>query len=171
MRSFYLGSVVSVLLYTMAWPASAQLSCENELLCPDGTRPRGDFPNCNCSDTPEPEPPEPLPPEPEPAPPEPTEPEPEPTPPTNTFPMCEVNFGCVDGDQIGFGEWPDCRCRDLETPILAPGERIVPDPGIPPGLGMEETCKMFYTCSTGYEMIVWNDRCVCGEQMLEPPEE
>jgi hypothetical protein len=137
-----------VFLATGAIGASAQdelPACET-LACPDGSAAFGSPGFCDCA---QPEP----------------EPEPEPVEPLT----CERNFGCVDSGQIACGEWPECVCRDLEPPS-PPGEGPLPDPTTPPGMGGVDTCKQFFTCLKGYEMLEWNGQCVCGAEMLPPPD-
>lgn len=124
-------------------PAMAQRSCAELVDCAEGAIVTGEPPNCACEKV------------------------------TPRVPLtCESNFGCADGNQIGVGEWPECGCRDLSTPEPAPGRTPPrPDRGSGPidSLGGVDTCKQFLQCAPGFEMLLWNGRCVCGETMLPPP--
>lgn len=124
--------------------ATAQRSCAELVDCAEGTIATGEPPQCGC----------------------------EKVPPPRTPLTCENNFGCAEGNQIGVGEWPECGCRDLSTPQPAPGDappRTDRSPGPLDSLGGVDTCKQFLKCAPGFEMLLWNGRCVCGETMLPPP--
>lgn len=141
-----LALVVGGVALSVFAPAVAQRSCAEIVTCPRGAAPVGEPPECACEEAPPPR--VPL--------------------------TCESNFGCADGNQIGVGEWPDCGCRDLSTPQPAPGDglpRTDRSPGPLDSLGGVDTCKQFLKCAPGFEMILWNGRCVCGETMLPPPEQ
>lgn len=139
-----LAAALAVASLTAVSPAGAQDSCAALVDCAEGTVAVGAPPNCGCEKV---------------------------APPRVPL-TCEANFGCADGSRIGVGEWPDCGCRDLSTPEPAPG-RGLPDPDRSTGpldsLGGVETCKHFLQCAPGFEMLLWNGRCVCGETMLPPP--
>ena len=137
------GLAVAFVILLGAHGAAAQdepIAC-NALICSDGTPAFGEPGACECS---------PI---------EPTKPQPL---------SCEANFGCIDPSQVGFGEWPICGCMTLETPRPPPGGSL-PDPAPDPGLGQLDTCEAFYECEPGWEMIIWNGRCVCGTELLPPP--
>lgn len=161
--------VLTLIGIFVAQPGAAQSSCASEPLCPDGRTQAGEFPQCRCDgDAPseppfEPEPPAPEPPLPEPG------PEPDEGPPV--APTCAASFACPDPQQTAFGQFPECTCATLDTP-LPPGAPTVPDPGIPPGMGFEaDTCKAFFCCPAGFDMTVRDGRCACQVQMLPPEEE
>lgn len=123
-------------------PVAAQSSCAELVDCAEGAIVTGEPPNCACEKV------------------------------TPRVPLtCESHFGCADGNQIGVGEWPECGCRDLSTPEPAPGSTPPPDRGSGPvdSLGGVDTCKQFPQCAPGFEMLLWNGRCACGETMLPPP--
>ena len=141
-----LGAAILLIAGVLALSPAAAQTCQEIIVCAGETAPAGTPPDCTC---------------------EPVVPDPPPGPPT-----CEANFGCADGNQIGVGEWPNCGCRDLDTPGLKPGGSI-PEPD-PPGpvdsLGGVDTCNQFFQCQSPYTMLLWNGRCVCGDEMLPPPE-
>ena len=137
-------AITVVLAASLTMPsASAQRTCAELVDCAEGTIAIGEPPQCACEKAP---PRVPL--------------------------TCESNFGCADGNQVGVGEWPECGCRDLSTPQPAPGDtppRTDRGPGPLDSLGGVDTCKQFLKCAPGFEMLLWNGRCVCGETMLPPP--
>lgn len=122
--------------------AYGQDAC-NTLVCPDGSTAIGEPAQCQCPEPPPVNKPEPL--------------------------TCERHFGCADGAQVGIGEWPNCACRSLETPKPAPGTGV-PDGAPDAGMGQLDNCNAFFECSPGYQMILWNGKCVCGDEMLPPVE-
>ena len=139
------GSAILLIAGILALSPAAAQTCEESVSCPEGTAPAGTFPDCTCEQVIPDPPPGPL--------------------------SCEAHFGCADGNQVGVGEWPDCGCRDLETPGLKPGGSI-PDSGTGPvdSLGGVDTCNQFFQCQSPYTMLLWNGKCVCGDEMLPPPE-
>lgn len=141
-----LAILIGLMTISAIPPAAAQNSCAEVVDCGEGSVAIGEPPDCACEKAPPPR-----------------------------LPLtCENNFGCADGNQIGVGQWPDCGCRDLSTPEPVPGDRLPRtdrSPGPLDSLGGVDTCKAFLKCSPGFEMMLWNGRCVCGETMLPPPDQ
>jgi hypothetical protein len=84
---------------------------------------------------------------------------------------CEANFGCASGSQIPVGAWPDCFCQEIATPEPIPDPPDPPDPTVDPLPTLpDDQCSIHFQCEPGFTMLNWNGRCVCGNEVLPPPD-
>lgn len=145
--SLLVSLCLSALTVLAAGGASAQQSCEEIeaviLRCPDPTLISGSPPSCACNGVPV----EPL------------------------ELTCAINFGCPTGDQIGFGDWPECSCRTVDDTGSggsggSGGGNGGGIGGVGGGLGGAATCEQFLECPSGSHMEVLGGQCSCVIVML-----